>query len=420
MSRAITPPAIAGKYQIFPSHAKNEFEKLKRSIAKDGVLVPVVLDQHGNIVDGHHRVLAWNELRAEGVKLPNYVRSIRYLTGDDEGYELAVTLNERRRHLDPKMRKAVARQLRKRGWSLRRIAEELEVGSSTIRRDLSGVPGGTPDRIEGLDGKSYASSKRFEVSAKSQREADKSIAAIAKFDGNVPNRSMTPVRLQKKADEYEVRLGVEPDGTSHRGASWSLRCADFRECKLKPNSVDVIVTDPPYTKAGIPLYGDLARFAKRHLKPGGLCLAYAGKFYLPKLVAELGSELEWVWQFAILQNSHGSRIFDKKIIGEYRPVLVYSKGRYKPNSWMHDAIISTSKPEKELHHWQQALDPMQQIIAMASKPKDLVCDPFSGSATTGIAAISLGRSFVGFEINPKTARIGVNRIRQFENELKSA
>ena len=382
--------------------------------------MPVVLDQRGDIIDGHHRVIAWNELRAEGLKVPNYTRSIRYLTDDDEGYELAVILNERRRHLDPKMRKAVARQLRNRGWSLRRIAEELDVGSSTIRRDLSGVPDGTPDRIEGLDGKSYASSKRFEVSAKSQREVDKSIAAIAKFDGNVPNRSMTPARLQKKADEYEVRLGVEPDGTSHRGASWSLRCADFRECKLKPNSIDVIVTDPPYTKEGIPLYGDLARFAKRHLRPGGLCLAYAGKFYLPQLVAELGSELEWVWQLAILQNSHGSRIFDKKMIGEYRPVLVYSKGRYKPDSWKHDAIISASKPEKELHHWQQALDPMQQIIAMVSKPNELVCDPFSGSATTGIAALSLGRSFIGFEINPKTARVGVNRIRQYENESKSA
>jgi adenine-specific DNA-methyltransferase len=108
------------------------------------------------------------------------------------------------------------------------------------------------------------------------------------------------------------------------------------------------------------------------------------------------------------------------MIGEYRPVLIYSKGKYKPDSWKHDAIISASKPEKELHHWQQALDPMQQIVAMVSKPNELVCDPFSGSATTGIAALSLGRSFIGFEINPKTARVGVHRIRQYENESKSA
>jgi site-specific DNA-methyltransferase (adenine-specific) len=419
MSGRNTPPPTAGKYQVFPAHAKAEFEKLKRSITNNGVLVPVVTDQRGVIIDGHHRVQAWNELRADGVKVPDFARSMRYLASNDEGFELAVTLNERRRHLDPKMRKTVARELRKRGWSLRRIAEELEVGSSTVRRDLSGVPDGTPEKIKGLDGKSYASTKRFEVTAKSQREVDKSVAAIAKFDGNVPNRSMSPARLQKKADEYEVRLGVEPDGTSHRGASWSLRCADFRECKLKPNSIDVIVTDPPYTKEGIPLYGDLARFAKRYLKPSGLCLAYAGKFYLPDVMTELGTELEWFWQFTILQNSHGSRLFEKKIIGEYRPVLVFSTGRYKPGSWMHDAIISTSKPEKELHRWQQALDPLKQIIAMVSKLNDLVCDPFAGSATTGIAALSQGRSFLGFEINPKTARIGANRIRQFEAEMKS-
>jgi site-specific DNA-methyltransferase (adenine-specific) len=413
MSRATTPPLTDGKYQVFPSHSKDEFEKLKRSIAKSGIVVPVVVDQDADIIDGHHRVRAWNELRAIGVKVPDYKRSIRHFDDDDERIEMAVMLNERRRHLDPKMRRSVARQLRKRKWSVRRIADELDVGSSTIQRDLSDVPGGTPDKVVGRDNKSYAGSKRFEVSASSQKEVDKAIAAIAKFDGNIPNRSMAPSRLQKKADEYEVRLGVEPDGTSHEGASWSLHCADFRKWKLKPNSLDVIVTDPPYPKDGIPLYGDLSRFAERHLKPGGLCIAYAGKYYLPELVVELGRELDWVWEFAIIQTSHPTRIHHKKILGMYRPVLVFSKGPYQPDKWMRDTITSTQSPEKELHHWQQALDPVKQVISMASKPGDLVCDPFACTGTTGVAALSQGRSFIGCEINPKSARIGANRIRQF-------
>ncbi len=225
MSSRKTPLPTPGKYQVFPAHAKAEFEKLKRSIAKNGVLVPVVTDQRGVIIDGHHRVQAWNELRAEGAKVPDFARSMRYLASNDEGFKLAVTLNERRRHLDPKMRKTVARELRKRGWSLRRIAEELDVGSSTVRRDLSGVPVGTPERIQGLDGKSYASTKRFEVTAKSQREVDKSVAAIAKFDGNVPNRSMSPARLQKKADEYEVRSRSR---TRRHVAPWRKLVASMR------------------------------------------------------------------------------------------------------------------------------------------------------------------------------------------------
>jgi DNA modification methylase len=37
------------------------------------------------------------------------------------------------------------------------------------------------------------------------------------------------------------------------------------------------------------------------------------------------------------------------------------------------------------------------IIGCASDPGDTVIDPFSGSATTGCAAISLGRKYIGIE-----------------------
>ena len=114
MSRATTPPLSEGKYQVFPSLSQVEFEKLKRSIAKSGIVVTVVVDQNDDIIDGHHRVRAWNELRADGVKVPDYKRSIRHFNDVDERIEMAVILNARRRHLDPKMRKSVARQLRKR------------------------------------------------------------------------------------------------------------------------------------------------------------------------------------------------------------------------------------------------------------------------------------------------------------------
>jgi len=414
MSRAAGPtPPVFGEFQIFPEYSQVEFAALKQSIARNGILVAIEIDQQGVIIDGHHRVRAWNELRTEGVKVPDFKRSIRVYRDDEDRLDRAVTLNERRRHLDATQRKSVARKLRKRGWSLRRIAEELDVGSSTIKRDVSGVPGGTPETVIGRDQKRYAGSNRFEVNATSQREVEKSLTAIASLEGNLPSRPITASRLQKRADTYQVRLGVEPDGTAYDGASWSLRCDDFRKWKLKPNSLDIIVTDPPYPRTGIPLYGDLSRFAKRHLKPGGLCVAYAGKYFLPEVMVELGRELEWVWEIAIIQTSHPTRTFPKKIFGEYRPALVFSKGPYKPTQWMHDVIETKQTPEKELHRWQQSLDPVKQIIAMTSKRGDLICDPFACSGTTGVAALNLGRSFVGCEINPKSARVGADRIRQF-------
>lgn len=43
-----------------------------------------------------------------------------------------------------------------------------------------------------------------------------------------------------------------------------------------------------------------------------------------------------------------------------------------------------------------------RCIAAGSKPGDIVLDPFSGMATTGIAALQLERKYVGLEINPTT------------------
>lgn len=60
----------------------------------------------------------------------------------------------------PEIRKRLAEALRAEGYSLRGIATELDVSKSTVERDLTGVShGGTPDRVDGADGKTYPASK---------------------------------------------------------------------------------------------------------------------------------------------------------------------------------------------------------------------------------------------------------------------
>jgi site-specific DNA-methyltransferase (adenine-specific) len=51
-------------------------------------------------------------------------------------------------------------------------------------------------------------------------------------------------------------------------------------------------------------------------------------------------------------------------------------------------------------------------IASWSNPGDLVLDPFSGSGTTAKAAKTLGRQFIGLEVNPEYCRIAEQRIAQ--------
>lgn len=54
-------------------------------------------------------------------------------------------------------------------------------------------------------------------------------------------------------------------------------------------------------------------------------------------------------------------------------------------------------------HWYPATFPSAipgTLIPLLSSPGDLIVDPFSGSSTTGIEAVRLGRDYVGFDTNP--------------------
>ena len=87
------------KYQVMPALTPIEYEALKADIAKRGVLVPVEVDENGDMLDGHHRVKAWQELRSEGVNLPDYPRLIRSGLTEEQKRNHARSLNVLRRHL---------------------------------------------------------------------------------------------------------------------------------------------------------------------------------------------------------------------------------------------------------------------------------------------------------------------------------
>lgn len=47
-----------------------------------------------------------------------------------------------------------------------------------------------------------------------------------------------------------------------------------------------------------------------------------------------------------------------------------------------------------------------------TKPTDIICDPFMGSGTTGVACQQLGRSFIGFELDEGYFKIAQKRINE--------
>lgn len=61
------------------------------------------------------------------------------------------------------------------------------------------------------------------------------------------------------------------------------------------------------------------------------------------------------------------------------------------------------------HPTQKPLALLVRLILMASSEGGEVCYPFSGSATTGIAANILGRNFVGIEKEEEFVKIALKR-----------
>jgi site-specific DNA-methyltransferase (adenine-specific)/modification methylase len=51
-----------------------------------------------------------------------------------------------------------------------------------------------------------------------------------------------------------------------------------------------------------------------------------------------------------------------------------------------------------VHPTQKPLRVLRQLVEWGSNPDDLVLDPFMGVGSTGVAAVELGRRFIGMEL----------------------
>ena len=69
------------------------------------------------------------------------------------------------------------------------------------------------------------------------------------------------------------------------------------------------------------------------------------------------------------------------------------------------------------HPTPKPLPLLETLVEQFTEPGDLVCDPFSGSGTTGVACKRLGRRFIGWEREPKYHAIAEKRIAAAREQL---
>ncbi|HRS26003.1 MAG TPA: site-specific DNA-methyltransferase [Methanofastidiosum sp.] len=200
-------------------------------------------------------------------------------------------------------------------------------------------------------------------------------------------------------------------------------------------SVDLVVTDPPYNSSAIEWDGKDDEWQFKWLEKVKIKMKEGASFYMFFAPMNMYGVERWIRQNLTLKNLivwHHSNL--------YSAGLSYGKDRYKStwdvifyatkgNKAKHGKnvsqtayletgrgfdVIITPQPRPLLHRAQKPFGVIERFIRCSSNEGDVVFDPFMGVGTTGIVARFLGRHFIGFEKNKLYFNISKARISCIE------
>jgi site-specific DNA-methyltransferase (adenine-specific) len=101
----------------------------------------------------------------------------------------------------------------------------------------------------------------------------------------------------------------------------------------------------------------------------------------------------------------------------YEEMRRQNRGKQMKTVW----TIAAPGTEEKLfgkHPTQKPLQLLERIILASSKEGDIIFDPFSGSSTTGVAAIKCNRLFIGCELEEEYINLSIKRLRNCIDEKK--
>ncbi len=107
----------------------------------------------------------------------------------------------------------------------------------------------------------------------------------------------------------------------------------------------------------------------------------------------------------------------KRYSFNYDLMKEFNSGKQMKDVWR---FPLTKPSEKRLgkHPTQKPLELLKRIMQAASKEGDLILDPFNGSGTTGIAATSLNRRYIGIDMEQKYLDLTVSRFESLKEGIK--
>ena len=292
----------------------------------------------------------------------------------------------------------------------RRLGEMLEKmpkqqGARGIGKKVE-FPNGTPlIKDQGITKKE--SSRSQELAAVPEAEFE---AALVVEPGKELNHNLV-VKKVKENRQRNDRKKKRTEASNDYKFDDRIIIGDFRKHseKVADGSLSLIFTDPPYDRKSEELFEGLAEFAKSKLADGGSIIFYAGHLQLPSIFKAFHGKLRYWWTCACIHSGQQALMREYGIRVGWKPMLWFVKGtRDEINKIVFDTI--SGGKEKDDHDWQQAKSEAMYWIESLCPKDGIVCDPFLGSATTAAAAIKLNRRWIGFEINPETAKIAMKRV----------
>lgn len=219
-------------------------------------------------------------------------------------------------------------------------------------------------------------------------------------------------------------------------------CGDCIEyIKTIPDeSVDLLVTDPPYKVTPRGCNGNSGGMLKKSINKKGMvfehnnidCEIYAPEFYRIlkdgshcyvmtnhiNLIHMLNTFTGCGFHFikSLVWNK-GNKIMGLYYMSQFEYILFFRKGRgiKIKNCGTSDILSVQSKKTKDengqnIHDTEKPVELMEILISNSSNEGDIVIDPFMGVGSTGIACKNLHRRFIGTEIDKHYYDIAVERI----------
>ncbi len=265
--------------------------------------------------------------------------------------------------------------------------------------------------------------------------------------------------------EQEARIAYD-DGIAYARRStgervhnedrtWEMHCTDsLRWLAHGPSeTIDGFVTDPPYSSGGQfrgdrtadvsdkyqnsdavgvypEFYGDTRdqrgmlawttmwmADAWRMTKPNGVGVVFCDWRMLPTFTDAFQAG-GWVWRGIVPWVKPNARRQLGRFAAQCEFAIWGSKGPMPTERGvgaLPGFFQSNSVPSAERQHVTEKPESVMQEIIKLVPTGGLVCDPFAGSGSTGVAALLEGRRFVGCELSPDYFRITCDRFRALAN-----